>query len=261
MRLGALARCPFDWPATVPSDDAGPSSAGSPQRPKIVKGRLLTSQSTTLAGDYSTESLEDQLPLAQWLRARYFECLWLGEHHFPLADFPLVLNQLLRRARELHTHADASDDYDNGPKAANLAEKGAVAAIEAIASLLPSKSAIQQKFREDFTAEGRLEAMLGINNSASSVESQKTRAACNGGGEEDFSVKAALSSGQGSLVAAEVRRASELRPLQAAEQGSQLSDSTGQHINAGLSTTRTDSSLSRELKLRDQWLTAIERRE
>jgi hypothetical protein len=222
-----------------------------------VRRRTLTSQSESTASREDHKTVDKELPLDQWLRARYFECLWLGEHHFPLADFPLALNQLLRRGRELHDHASASTSDDNAFKAADAAEKGAVAAIEAIASLLPSKSAIQQKFRQDFTAEGRLEAMLGMTTVASSGDSQENKYSRLGGDEEDFNVKAALSSGQGSLIAAEVRRASELRSSQAAEQESQLNDSLDQAALA----TKNDSSLSRGMKLRDQWLAAIERRE
>ncbi|PWN21966.1 hypothetical protein BCV69DRAFT_161354 [Microstroma glucosiphilum] len=238
VRLAALARCPFDWPGSVPSDDAGPSSAGSPQGPKPVRRRILTAQSEVAASCDDWKTIDEELPLDRWLRARYFECLWLGEHHFPLADFPLVLNQLLKRSRKHQGSADALETHDN--------------------------TLNTQKFRHGYTAEGRLEALLGPGTWASSAVSQENRSSLIGGEEEDVSVKTALISGQGSLVAAEVRRAWELRLLRTAERESQLSkptDPPGGSLDESALAANINSSSSSGYKLRDQWLAAIERRE
>lgn len=232
--LNAAFRCPISWPAR----DAQPL-------------------------------LPETNDLSSFLQARYLECLWLGERFFPLASFVGVFAQAQGMAMAGAGNRPASPT----PTAASPAAESAHRVLLALSSLFKPREHVQRKYRE--VAPRRLEAfVLGEGPSESPTHSPDPDF-CS---EEVELIRTALRSGPGSLVADEIetaarrrRRREEHERIEAsrrAESGSPADGGSQSQTQAiGLSQSQgaregsSQSEREAKLKLRDEWLAAIERRE
>ncbi|CAO1625713.1 unnamed protein product [Parajaminaea phylloscopi] len=176
--------------------------------------------------------LQERCPEEQLLRRCYLECLWLGEHHFPLTTFPQAFDRLPRAF--------------NGDGGALTAAK---VSLDALATLLRGRDALQRKYRTE------IPAALGQAADPNRLESYMSESLSAAPGidrcELGLIVKA-LQSGAGAAVAAEMR--SKLSPP--APQLELQDEELGQPLTVAPSEPPLRSS-----KLQVEWLNAIERRE
>lgn len=165
-----------------------------------------------------------------FLRKQYLQCLWLGERFYPLASFPLALDTS-RKIREGVADGDAS-------------LKTAETCLDALSRLYRSPSSLQQRYRKGLPQSLEQPCLLnfldGVTNDSTVVLGDNS--------EEAECILAALRSGSGSAVSAEIRDSSPQHSLESQSQEGSIN-------------IHTDASVSKRIKLRNEWLSAIERRE
>lgn len=192
------------------------------------------------ASSHNSPSQDRNVPRSKvaYLRQCYFECLWLGEWHFPLATFPPVFDTLLRVETQ---------DVANSKDARATALDDAQASLEALAGLVRGRGAIAHRYRESIPAAlEAASAMPGFSASCSSLAEALSEDPL-----EAHVMIAALESGPGATVAKEQG----LKPLEKAQStDSQPADDSQLRESSAESSRRPH-------KLRNEWLHAIERRE